>query len=138
MAVGSLVRTHGCEVTFGPVSAQAKTWARDSRSIRGMWYKSGEMVRRGALTMLVFVLVLQLAGLASASACIEPCPDDGAGTTCPPVCSLCTTCTHAQQAIVRLTTPTVFLATAPLVGSLEPAQEPSSIAFDVFHIPLLG
>jgi len=99
--------------------------------------QSGEMARRRALTLVV-VLTLHLAGLVLVSACIEPCPDDGAGKTCPPICSLCMTCTHAQRAIVQLETTAVFLATSPHVRPLEAARELSNLAVDIFHVPLLG
>jgi hypothetical protein len=104
-----------------------------------MWYNQPRMARRGVVLALLLICVAQLtATVAFSSVCFEPCPDDTEGSSCPPVCSLCTSCTHAQQAIVE-----GAVVTAPALRTLQTyaAQAlvaPSHLADDVFHVPLLG
>lgn len=104
-----------------------------------MWYNLPRMARRGAVLALLLILVAQFtAPVAFSSVCLEPCPDDTEGSNCPPVCSLCTSCTHAQQAIVDSA---VVTAPAPRTLQAYAAQllaAPSHLADDVFHVPLLG
>lgn len=104
-----------------------------------MWYNSRPMVRR-ALTLTFFaVLVLQLAGgMALASACFEPCPEDSEQSSCPPTCAVCTTCTHAQPAIVQQTgvAETLGRACEPMLHAR--SAVPTQFADDIFHVPLRG
>jgi hypothetical protein len=59
------------------------------------------MARRGVIATLLVIIAAQLVGgILFATVCLEPCADDGSGKTCPPMCALCTSCTHALQAIV--------------------------------------
>lgn len=89
-------------------------------------------------TLLVILAVQLLGGMAFASVCPEPCADDAPGAGCPPICALCTSCTHAQTAIVPHA-----LNGAPLIASQQflhpqvPAV-PSQRAHDIFHVPLPG
>jgi len=104
-----------------------------------MWYKTARMARPGVVATLLVILVVQLmGGILFATACVEPCPDDGPGRTCPPVCALCTGCTHALQAIVRSPIMIVALVGAPhvFIARAEPAL--SHPAADIFHVPLFG
>ncbi|MEO8379632.1 MAG: hypothetical protein ABI779_08195 [Acidobacteriota bacterium] len=97
------------------------------------------MRRRGlSVTLLVLIAVQLLGSMVFASVCLEPCPDGTAGTNCPPVCALCTTCTHAQTAIVRhAASETPLTSTHRFVA--HPRTFPSSkLAADIFHVPLLG
>lgn len=98
------------------------------------------MSRRSlTVTLLALLAVQLLGGLVFASVCPEPCPDDAPGATCPPICALCTSCTHAQQAIVQQTPVTaVELITAPHVFPSRDGAAPSQLAADIFHVPLLG
>lgn len=115
------------------------TTAAGSRRLDRMWYNRVEMARHGVIaTLLVIIAVQLLGGILFATVCVEPCPDDGPGRTCPPVCSLCMSCTHAQQAIVRNTmTPATIVAT-PRVFGVRPVPAPSQPTADIFHVPLLG
>jgi hypothetical protein len=97
------------------------------------------MARCGvAASLLVIIAVQLMGGILFATVCVEPCPDDGPGRTCPPACSLCMSCTHAQQAIVRDTTTLAILAVTPHVFVVRPPTTPSQPAADIFHVPLLG
>jgi len=97
------------------------------------------MIRRGLSAALLVVLAMQLlGGMAPASACPEPCPDDTDDTSCPPVCALCTGCTHAQTAIVQHATAGVPLMSAHRLLSVQPASISSPLAADIFHVPLPG
>lgn len=97
------------------------------------------MFRRSLSVTLLLVLAVQLFGVvAFASVCVEPCPDDTAETSCPPVCTLCTTCTHAQQAVVQR-----GVGVARMMGAQERFASPalsvdSLFAADIFHVPLCG
>jgi hypothetical protein len=97
------------------------------------------MRRRGLSVTLLVVFAVQLLGaMAFASVCLEPCPDDVDGASCPPVCALCTSCTHAQTAIVQHALNAMpLMSTQPLVQQL-PAATSSQLADDIFHVPLLG
>jgi len=104
-----------------------------------MWYKARPMARRGlSATLLVILAMHLLGGLAFTSVCPAPCPDDARGTGCPPICALCTTCTHTHPAIVQRP-----VAGAPLISTRHflPQQRlsiSSQLADDIFHVPLLG
>jgi hypothetical protein len=104
-----------------------------------MWYNPRPMLRRNVSVALLAMIVLQLlGGMAFASVCLEPCPDDTEETSCPPVCALCTSCTHAQTAIVQHpATGLPFLAAARLIPR-HPGSISSALAADIFHVPLLG
>lgn len=96
-------------------------------------------MRRNVSMVLLAMFALQLlGGMAFASVCVEPCPDDTDDTSCPPVCSLCTSCTHAQTAIVQHSAnETPFLAAHRFVPQ-PPASLSSQLAADIFHVPLPG
>jgi hypothetical protein len=104
-----------------------------------MWYKRRLTMRRKVSMMLLAMIALQLlGGMWFASDCLEPCPDDTDGTSCPPVCALCTSCTHAQTAIVQHAANGI-----PLMATHEFLPEPlarasSRFADDILHVPLLG
>ena len=104
-----------------------------------MWYKTRPMPRRALSMTLLAILAVQLLGaVAFASVCFEPCPDDDEGQTCPPVCTLCTSCTRAQQAILDST---VLGAPEGAPQSVLPFQltaSPTTREDDIFHVPLLG
>jgi hypothetical protein len=97
------------------------------------------MRRRSLSVMLLVLIAVQLLGvMAFASVCSEPCPDDTETTSCPPVCALCTSCTHSQTAIVQhavneTPSPSTHRFAPPL-----PAPASSQLAADIFHVPLLG
>lgn len=97
------------------------------------------MRHRGLAVTLLAILVVQLLGaMAFATVCAEPCPDDEGGTSCPPVCALCTSCTHAQTAIVQQS-----VSGAPPMSNqpfipLQTVPTSSRLAADIFHVPLLG
>lgn len=89
--------------------------------------------------MLLAVLVAPLAGaIVLTSICVEPCPDDTEETSCPPVCALCTSCTHAQTAIVQHASNDVPLKALRPFAAQHPAAASSPIADDIFHVPLPG
>jgi hypothetical protein len=97
------------------------------------------MLRRSlALALLVLLAAQLLGGFVLASECVEPCPDDAEEESCPPVCTLCVGCAHAQTAIVLPPEG----ATPP--NAAEPHFTPRPLArkslrtSDVFHVPLLG
>jgi len=97
------------------------------------------MARRGVIATLLVIMTVQLmGGIVFATVCVESCPDDGPGTTCPPACSLCVSCTHAQQAIVRDTLPPATLAATARVFIVRALSAPSQRSADIFHVPLLG
>jgi hypothetical protein len=104
-----------------------------------MWYNARPMARRGLSATLLVILAVQLLGvLAFASVCPEPCPDDARGTGCPPICALCTRCTHTQPAIVQRPA-----ASAPLTSTRHfvPRQRlaiSSQLTNDILHVPLPG
>ncbi len=106
---------------------------------KAMWYKARPMVRRGvSLTILALIAVQLLGTMAVASVCLEPCPDDTEGTSCPPICSLCTSCTHAQTAIVQQAAIGEPLLTARDLAIPQAYSPSSQLADDIFHVPLLG
>lgn len=88
--------------------------------------------------LLVLVVVQLLGGMAFASVCSEPCPDDAQGTGCPPICALCTNCTHAQTAIVQHSATGVPLTAPQQFAPQQLPAVPSRLARDIFHVPLLG
>ena len=97
------------------------------------------MRRRGLSVTLLVILAVQLLGsMAFASVCLEPCPDDTEGTSCPPVCALCTSCTRAQQAIVEsavIGAPEVAARTLPPLQLIAASVTRGD---DIFHVPLPG
>lgn len=102
-----------------------------------MWYNSRQMPRRGlTLTLLVFIALQLLGAMAFASVCADACPDEEQETSCPPVCALCTSCTHAQQAIVQSTAPAVPHDVAMQSLHAPPCGAASHLADDIFHVPL--
>jgi len=89
--------------------------------------------------MLLVIIALHLmGGILFATVCVERCPDDGPGRTCPPICALCAGCTHAQQAIVRTPMMNVALIAAPHVFTVRAIPAPPLSAADIFHVPLAG
>lgn len=105
----------------------------------GMWYNLPGMGRRCVVATLLVVFGAQLlAGLVFASVCLEPCPDDGDERTCPPVCSLCIRCTHAQQAIVSTEGAATSLVDRPHLTAPLQLSGPSKLPADIFHVPLFG
>ena len=104
-----------------------------------MWYKARPMLRRGlSVTLLVIVAVQLLGSVAFASVCLEPCPDDTGDASCPPICAVCTSCTHAQQAIVQNAGSGAPLMTTQHVIPPHPLGTSSQLPADIFHVPLLG
>lgn len=104
-----------------------------------MWYKARPMRRRGLSVTLLVVLAVQLLGtMAFASVCLEPCPDDTESTSCPPVCSLCTSCTHAQTGIVQHSASSTPLLSAHRFVAQHAVATSPHLAADIFHVPLLG
>jgi hypothetical protein len=94
--------------------------------------------RRITLTLLLVLVIQMIGAVAFASVCVEPCPDDTEETSCPPVCSLCTDCTHAQTAVVRHTADAAPLMTASPVLPQHSSSSSSQLADDIFHVPLHG
>ena len=114
------------------------TAVTEVRSVR-MWYNRAGMARHGVIATLLVIVALQLmGGILFATVCVEPCPDDGPARTCPPICALCASCTHAQQAIVRNTMTLAAIVVTPHVFGVRPVPAPSQPAADIFHVPLLG
>ena len=103
-----------------------------------MWYNSRLMRRGLSVTLLVLIAVQLLGAMAFASVCPEPCPNDAEGTSCPPVCALCTSCTHAQTAIVQHAASETPLPSTHRFVAPPPAALSSQLAADIFHVPLLG
>jgi hypothetical protein len=97
------------------------------------------MRRRGlSVTILIVFAVQLLAPFAFASVCLEPCPEDAPGSSCPLVCVHCSSCTHAQTAIVRNeATGTLLVSTHRFVAHAITSIA-SLPAADIFHVPLLG
>lgn len=104
-----------------------------------MWYKPRPMRNRRLAVTLLLILAVQLLGaMAFASTCPDPCPDDAEGTSCPPVCTLCTGCTHAQTAIVQHSANAVPLMSPQAFVAPQAASTSWKLAADIFHVPLLG
>ncbi len=104
-----------------------------------LWYKAQSMTRRGLTATILAILAVQmLGGMVLASDCLEPCPDDANGTGCPPICALCTSCTHAQTAIVQRSSAGIPLMAMRGFLAQPTASVSSQIADDIFHVPLLG
>lgn len=102
-----------------------------------MW-KDCQRARRRIGFALLLIFCAQLVGtIACASVCLEPCPDESAAGSCPPVCSLCTLCTHTQQAIIQATGNAVSFVSTPHVFT-QGVAAPSQLSADIFHVPLLG
>ena len=90
------------------------------------------------LALLVILAAQMLGGFAMSSVCVEPCPDETEETSCPPVCALCTTCRHAQSALLAETASrSPLLAAERCVPGLETAPA-TQLESDIFHVPLLG
>jgi len=97
------------------------------------------MNRRRWSALLLIILAAQLVGgMVWASACPEPCPDDTSTTSCPPICTSCATCTHAQTAIVQLATDGTPLMDAREFVAQSAPSFTSQRSADIFHVPLLG
>ena len=102
-----------------------------------VWYKSQSLLRRVLSVTLLIVIAIPLIGaVAFASVCLEPCPDDTDDTSCPPVCVACTTCTHAQQAIMQTMAVTAPYEIVRQAAQAQPGGTPSHPADDIFHVPL--
>jgi hypothetical protein len=104
-----------------------------------MWYNPRPAMRRTlSMTLLAMIALQLLSGMAFATVCFEPCPDDADGTSCPPVCAVCTSCTHAQTAIVQHVAVGVPLMAEHRFVAQPPAWTSSQRAVDIFHVPLRG
>jgi hypothetical protein len=104
-----------------------------------MWYNPRPMLRRNVSIALLAMIALQLlGGMAFASVCVEPCPDDTEESSCPPVCALCTSCTHAQTGIVQHAASSTPLTSTHRFVAQPPTSPASQLADDIFHVPLLG
>lgn len=104
-----------------------------------MWYNSRPMPRRGlSLTLLALVALQLLGAMAFASVCLEPCPDDEEGASCPPVCAVCTSCTHAQTGIVQHSAGATPLISKNRFVPQQPGSICPQLASDIFHVPLPG
>lgn len=89
--------------------------------------------------MLLTIFAAQLlGGMVFASVCFEPCPDDAEGTSCPPVCVMCTGCTHAQTAIVKHAISAAPMNPAQRVVPGASLAAASFFGDDIFHVPLPG
>ncbi|MHB0969031.1 MAG: hypothetical protein ACYC7A_14165 [Thermoanaerobaculia bacterium] len=104
-----------------------------------MWYNTRPMTGRALAFVLLALVAFQLAGgIAAPAVCAEPCPDDDDGSNCPPVCSLCSRCTHAQIAIAH-----PGIQHSPLSVD-EPVVPQATISFtsnatgEIFHVPISG
>jgi hypothetical protein len=97
------------------------------------------MLRRSLSVTLLLILALQFVGpVAFASVCVEPCSDDTEETSCPPVCTLCTSCTHAQKAVVQHGVSVVRRVGAQESFASTVSSASSLFAVDIFHVPLRG
>lgn len=98
------------------------------------------MARRNATVMTLLMLVaLQLLGAIALSAvCLEPCDDDEGSGSCPPVCTLCARCAHAQQAIVQREDGGALVTAAQRDDAQQRWGRSSQLAADIFHVPLAG
>ena len=96
------------------------------------------MYRRGFSVTLLILIAVQLAGaVAFASVCFEPCPGEGdEEQDCPPVCTLCTTCTRAPQAILDATVMGTPDGVAQHVLPPQLPASPPARGDDIFHVPL--
>ena len=106
-----------------------------------MWYNRRRMVRRGIVAMFLVVVIAQIAaGTLFATVCNEPCPDDNGRSTCPPICSSCTMCTHAQQAVVQTRAAGAAMELPVIASVFAPHRlgTTSHRADDIFHVPLPG
>jgi len=90
------------------------------------------------MTLLALIALQLVGGMAFASVCVEPCPDDTEETSCPPVCALCTSCTHAQTGIVQHAASSTPLTSTHRFVPRQSATPSSRLAADIFHVPLLG
>lgn len=88
--------------------------------------------------MTLLVLLAVLGAMTIGSVCPEPCPDDTDESSCPPICALCTTCTHAQTAIVQQAAGASPVTSAQSIASSPSSSTPSQLADDIFHVPLPG
>lgn len=97
------------------------------------------MPRRALTFALLAVFAVQLFGaVVFASVCFEPCPDDSESSSCPPVCALCTSCTHAQQGIVQTHGGAGALVETSRLFEAPHSALPSQPAAEIFHVPLFG
>lgn len=97
------------------------------------------MARRAVIATLLVIIAAQLAGgMLLSAVCLEPCPDDAPGKSCPPVCSFCTSCMHAQHAIVQHSSVGVLLTARQHFVSPQLPAVPAQLTHDIFHVPLLG
>ncbi|HYI12665.1 MAG TPA: hypothetical protein VEK57_26680 [Thermoanaerobaculia bacterium] len=95
------------------------------------------MLRRNVSLALVAMIALQLlGGMVFASVCLEPCPDDTEETSCPPVCAVCTTCTHGQKAVVRHASAGLPTPSTRRFVLRQHAGTSLPLADDIFHVPL--
>ena len=104
-----------------------------------LWYNPRPMNRRRlCVTLLAILAVQMIGGMAAASFCPDPCPDDVDGAGCPPVCALCTSCTHAQTGIVQDAASGMPSMSTLRFVPRQAAAASSQPAGDIFHVPLGG
>lgn len=96
-----------------------------------------KMVRRILSLVLLLILLAPIAGAVSvAFECDEPCADDSGDGECPPVCTVCTACTHGQKAVVGNSAAKAPPSSFHLVAPSSAHVEGSPFIADVFHIPI--
>lgn len=97
------------------------------------------MLRRTlSLTLLAIIALPLIGGMAFAFVSLDPCPDDTAGADCPPICALCTTCTHAQPAIVHHAACSAIPKSSQRIITERSQSASSQGGADIFHVPLPG
>jgi hypothetical protein len=97
------------------------------------------MRRHGVCVLLLAMFVVQLlGGTVFPYGCPEPCPDDTEESSCPPVCTVCTSCTHAQSGIVLRASAGVAFRSAERVVARHVASSTLQLTDDIFHVPLRG
>ena len=96
------------------------------------------MRRRLCVALLAILAVQMIGGMAPAPVCPDPCPDDDDGAGCPPVCALCTSCTHALTGIVQDSASGLPSMSTQRFVPRQPAAASSQPAGEIFHVPLGG
>lgn len=96
------------------------------------------MARRRLVVLLLMTVVVQLLGMVTVAAteCVEPCPDDTETSSCPPVCALCTSCTHAQTGMVENAVSEEPGLPAHQLLQHELSSAHAHFSAEIFHVPL--